>query len=65
MDRHWVRCRSETREGAIPCSHVSEVTGIPRLGADQDVFVVSNDFDGEQEGDLTLKRGKKDPGPGN
>ncbi len=57
MDRHWVRCRSETREGSIPCSHVSEATGIGRLSDGQDVFVVSSDFDGEQAGDLALRRG--------
>ncbi len=57
VDRHWVRCRSDTREGLIPGSNVAEVTGIGKLDAGQDVYVVSSDFEGEQEGDLALKRG--------
>ncbi len=58
VDRHWVRCRGESRSGLIPSSNVSEVSGIGRLRDGQDILVAVNDFEGEQDGDLTLRRGQ-------
>lgn len=56
IDRHWLLCRTQTRSGSIPSSHVTEVD-IGHVDYGSKIFVANSNFDGEQEGDLTLARG--------
>ena len=57
VDRHWARCRTHgPREGTLPSSHISpEEIGTFEQGVR--IFVATNDFVPEQEGDLGLVRG--------
>lgn len=57
VDRIWVRCRTQTREGTIPSANVTEVQ-LERLRQGERVFVVNSDFQAEQDGDLNLDRGR-------
>ena len=57
VDRHWVKCQTEHREGLIPTSHVTPVEGIPKLEDGQSLFMAISDFNPEADGDLHLKRG--------
>ena len=58
IDRHWVKCKIESREGLIPSSHITEVENIPRLSKNQHIFVSTSDYSAEEEGQLYFRHGK-------
>ena len=57
VDRHWVKCRREFREGLIPSSHVTQVENIPKLSKGQALFLTTSGYIAERAGDLSFERG--------
>ena len=55
VDRHWVFCKTEHREGVVPTSHVTEQS-IEDLDEDQSIFMAQCSMAGRP--DLTVNKGE-------
>ena len=58
VDRHWVKCRMESREGLIPSSHITQVENIPKISQNQCIFKSTRDHPAQGNGQISFKKGK-------
>ena len=59
VDRHWVRCRMESREGLIPSSHITQVENFPKISQSQYIFKSTTDYPAQGNGQISFKKGKQ------
>jgi len=57
IDRYWVKCKLDLRQGLLPSANVTPVE-IPPLQDGQKICIVRSEYYAQHPGDMALRKGE-------